>query len=107
MDKLPVPVVYGTIKVESYETSGACRKLTFDKSGRLELARNEYRELFIKASEDNPKLIKQYSCPLHSKKVKNVRLHSNFVNEGKASVVIFMNDGKWSQFMVSNCPPSE
>lgn len=105
MNMIPIPTLFCTVKVELYDNHGSSKKLSFDKNGKLQIARNECRELFIKASEEQSS--KQCACQLSSKDVQNVRVHSSFVKDGKASVVITTVDGRRSQFTISNCPPGE
>lgn len=71
------------------------RKVNF-KSGLLRILRNGFREMFLEISSEK--------SATHKFRLKNIAVHSKFMNEGKCTIN-FKDDN--ARAMISNAPPSQ
>ncbi|KAI1282083.1 ATP-dependent DNA helicase PIF1 [Halotydeus destructor] len=104
MASVRVPDLSCVIRVDSTDERGNSKSISFPKNGKLKILRDENRNITVKAI-DGTNSHKSVSMSM-DRQLNSVKIHSSFVNSGKASIVSTRGHCR-TQLMISNCPPSE
>lgn len=104
MSSIEVPTLECVIKVEMTDSRGTGLRSTQFPKGQLSLLRSAERDIIIKASDITSPSREASVCI--SNRLHTIKIHSNFANEGRASIVITKKDNSRTQLLLSNCPPS-
>ncbi|KAI1293020.1 ATP-dependent DNA helicase PIF1 [Halotydeus destructor] len=104
MASVRVPDLSCVVRVDSTDERGNSKSISFPKNGKLKILRDENRNITVKAI-DVTNSHKSVSMSM-DRQLNSVKIHSSFVNSGKASIVSTRGHCR-TQLMISNCPPSE